>query len=142
MAPGVTGYGLTNSVFAVGGGSTPTFGRAAKTSKHKMGTTFRYTLSEAATVRIVITQRGSGQRRGKRCAAPTRRLRHARRCTLIVTSGTLTRISHHGANGVGFSGRIGSKALRPGRYQATLTATNAARQTSTRQTIAFTVVKG
>ena len=135
----VAGY-LTNNVFAAGG-DTPRFGRAAKAGRHRKGTTFRYTLSEAATVGIVITQRASGRRRGRRCVAATGRRRHARRCTLIVTSGTLTRISHHGANRVGFSGRIGSKALRPGRYQATLTATNAARQTSTRQTIAFTVVK-
>jgi len=140
LAPVVTGYGLTNNMFAVSG-DTPRFGRAAKAGRHRKGTTFRYTLSEAATVGIVITQRASGRRRGRRCVAATGRRRPPRRCTLIVTSGTLTRISHHGANRVGFSGRIGSKALRPGRYQATLTATNATRQTSTRQTVAFTVVK-
>lgn len=72
---------------------------------------------------------------------PTRKLRHARRCTRIVTRGTLTRLSHQGANRVAFSGRIGSRALRPGRYQATLIATDATNHASRPKTITFTIVK-
>ena len=53
----------------------------------------------------------------------------------------LTRTSKQGANKVAFSGRIGSKALRPGRYQATLSATDAARNSSKPKTITFRVVK-
>jgi len=140
-APIVSGLGLTNNPFVVGG-STPTFGRAAKKAKrHKKGTTLRYTLTEPATVRIVIAQAASGRRRGRRCVAPTRRLRKARRCVRLSTRGTLTRTSHKGADRVAFSGRIGSKALKPGRYQATITATDAAKNTSKPQTIAFTIVR-
>jgi len=139
-APIVSGFGLTNDPFVVGG-STPTFGRAAKKAKrHKKGTTFGYTLSKDATVKIVIAQTASGRRRGKRCVAPTRRLGKARRCTRIITKGTLTRTSHQGSNRVAFSGRIGSRKLAPGRYQATLTATDPAKNTSKPQTIAFTIV--
>jgi len=139
--PIVSGLGLTNNPFVVGG-STPTFGRAAKKAKrHKKGTTFRYTLTEPATVRIVIAQAASGRRRGRGCVAPTRRLGKARTCTRISVKGTLTRTSRQGSNRVAFSGRIGSRKLAPGRYQATITATDAAKNTSKPQTIAFTIVR-
>ncbi len=176
-APVVSGFGLTNNPFVVGG-STPIFAVAAakntkkhtkNTKRHKLGTTFVYTLSEAATVRIVITEARSGRRRGKRCVAPTRSLRRARKCTRtltrsgrrqgkrcvaptrklrkakkctrIITKGTLTRTSHQGKNRVAFSGRIGSRKLAPGRYQATITATDAARNTSKPRTITFMIVR-
>jgi len=141
-APGVSNYEITNNPFVVGGGSTSTFGLAARAKKHNKGTTFGYTLSEAATVRIVIAQAASGRRRGRHCVAPTRRLRKARTCVRLSTrGGTLTRTSHQGANRVAFSGRIGSRKLAPGRYQATITATDAAKNTSKPQTISFTIVK-
>ncbi len=105
-----------------------------------MGTTLRFTLSEAATVRIVIAQAGSGRRRGKRCVAPTRKLRKARNCTRLSVKGTLTRQPQGRQLGC-LSGRIGSKALKPGRYQATITATDAAKNTSKAKTISFTIVK-
>ncbi|MCA1684032.1 MAG: hypothetical protein LC708_02750, partial [Actinobacteria bacterium] len=139
-APVVTRYGLSNTTFVVGGASTPTFGVAAR-RRHKKGTTFRYTLSETARVRIVIARRRTGRREGKRCVAPTRKLRKARKCVRISVKGTLTRTSDKGANRVAFSGRIGSKALKPGHYQATLTATDAAKNASKPKTVVFTIVK-
>ncbi len=137
-APGVSGYGVTNSPFVVGGSSTPTFGFAAR---HKKGTTFRYTLSEAATVRIVISQRRPGRRKGIRCVAPRKTLRKKAKCTMILRKGTLVRVSHQGTNSVAFSGRIGSKALTLGTYSATITATDAAKNTSAPKTISFTIVR-
>ncbi len=139
VAPVVSGYRLTNNPFVVSRRRTPAFGRAARARKHKKATTFRYVLSEAAPVRIVITQRLVGRRKGKRCLAPTRNLHHARRCARVIRKGTLTRTSHRGANRFAFSGRIGSRALKPGRYQATLTAT-ASPKTSRPRTITFTIV--
>jgi len=139
IAPVITGYGLTHNPFVVGARITPTFGRAAAI-KHKTGTMFRYTLSEAATVRIVISRHRSGRRRAGRCVPPTHRLRHARRCLRFARQGTLTRTSRQGANRVAFSGRIGSRALKPGRYRARLVATDTARNTSRPKTITFTIV--
>ncbi|MCA1707063.1 MAG: cell wall-binding repeat-containing protein, partial [Actinobacteria bacterium] len=140
-APGVSAFGLTNNRFRVGG-RTPTFGTAAqRRRKPKRGTTFRYTLSEAATVRMVIARGRTGRRSGRRCVAPTRRLRRARKCIRLTVVGTLTRISRQGRNSVGFSGRIGSKALSPGGYQATLTATDAAGNRSRPRTITFKIVR-
>jgi hypothetical protein len=134
----VSNYRMTNRTFAVGRGSTPTTGTAAA---HRKGTAFRYTLSEAATVRIAIAQRRPGRRKGKKCVAATRKPAKARKCTRIIRKGTLTRVSHQGANRVAFTGRIRTKALRPGRYQATLTATDKAGNTSAGKTVFFTVVK-
>ncbi len=108
--------------------------------RHKRGTAFKYSLSEAASIKIVVTERVSGKRRGRSCVAPIRKLRKARKCTRTITLGTLTRISHRGANTVAFSGRIGSRALKPGRYQARITAIDTARHSSRPQTLTFTIV--
>ncbi len=142
LAPVVSNFGLTNNPFVVSRSKTPTFGfSTAKKRKHKKGTTFRYTLSESATVKIAIARGRSGRRKGKRCVAPTHKLRKARKCVRLSLQGTLTRTSHKGANRVAFSGRIGSKALKPGRYQATLTATDGAKNKSKPKTITFSIVK-
>lgn len=119
-APVVSRFGLSNAVFVVGAASTPRFGTAA--SAAHVGTTFHYRLSEAARVRITIARRLSGGRK-----------------TRIV--GALTQVSHRGLNRVGFSGRIGSRPLKPGRYQATLVATSANQQRSRPHTTRFTIVK-
>jgi len=139
-APGVRSFGVLNNPFAVSGAKTPTFGFSAA-KKHRKGTAFTYTLSEAATVRIVITQRRSGRRQGIRCVAPRRSLRKKAKCTMIIRKGTLTRVSKAGANRVAFSGRIASKALSPGTYSATITATDTAKNTSGPKTISFKIVK-
>jgi hypothetical protein len=82
----------------------------------RRGTAFRLTLSKAATVKIAI--------------------RGAKRAT-----GTLKRASHKGANRIAFSGRIGRRALKPGRYVATITAADASGKRSAPRTLRFTVVK-
>jgi hypothetical protein len=139
--PKVTGYRITSNPFVASAARTPLVGSAAaKRPAHKRGASFKYTLSEAATVKIAISVRLPGRRSGTSCVAPTQKLRHARVCTRIVARGTLTRTSHTGANTVAFSGRIGSRALKPGHYQATLTATDTAKLTSNAETISFTIV--
>ena len=145
--PNVTNYGVTNKAFLVGRRSTPRVGGAARAPKHKTGTTFKYTLSDAATVEIVIAQRVGGRHKGKQCVAPTPKLRRAKRCIRSVLRGILTRASHAGVNSVAFSGRIGTNALKPGSYSATLTArrpgaTNSAEHISKPITILFTILGG
>jgi hypothetical protein len=83
----------------------------------RRGTAFRLTLSKAATVKIAV--------------------RHAKR-----SAGALKRSSHKGANRIAFSGRIGRRVLRPGRYVATITAADASGKRSAPRTLRFTVVKG
>lgn len=136
----LTGVRLTNKVFVVGAKRAPRFGKSAAARRHKRGTTFRFSLSEPATVGIVISERLSGRRSGKRCVAATAKLRRAATCTGFIRQGTLTRTGHQGTNRVAFSGRIGSKALKPGRYQATLIAGAPFTRASKPAAITFTIV--
>jgi PKD repeat protein len=113
--PSVTKVSLTNRRFRVGRAATV---RSAAAKKTPAGTTLRLTLSERATVSIAIA-------RGK------------------TASGTLVRKNlGPGKVSVVFSGRIGSKALKPGTYTATITATDAAGNRSKAVHIKFTVVRG
>ena len=137
--PAITGYRITDGIFVVSAARTSIFGRAARNGAHRKGTAFRYGLSEAATARIVIAQRLPGRLHGRSCVVRARNPRSARRCTRISVRGMLTRTSHRGANMVAFSGRIGSRALAPGRYQATLLATDSTKHSSTPQTLRFTI---
>jgi hypothetical protein len=140
IPPTVTNYRVTNKVFAVAAGTTPILGTATA-HKHRQGTTFRYTLSEAATVKISIYQRLPGRVRAGICVPATKKLRYASKCTRIAARGTLTRTSHAGANEVAFSGRIGAKPLNPGTYQATLVDTDTTSHTSRAQTLTFRIVR-
>ncbi len=133
--PALSSVSLSPRRFAVA--SKPTALRA----KAPKGTKIKYTLSEPASVKIVIAQRRPGRRKGKRCVAPTRTLNKAKKCTRITTKGTLTRAAKQGPNSVEFSGRIGSRKLSPGSYQATLSATDPAKNSSPAKTITFTIVK-
>ncbi len=137
--PSVSAYAVTNKVFAPGKAATPPIGKAAK--KAPTGTTFQYRLSEAATVKIDLQQLLPGRTKGKTCVKPSAKLKRAKPCMRAGSQGTLTRTSHVGANAVAFTGRVGSKALKPGNYQAVLTATDAAGNTSARKTLAFRVVR-
>lgn len=137
--PLLSSVSLSRKVFAVG--ANPTAVAARKRKRAAAGTTFRYTLSKPAEVAIAIAKRLSGRRKGNRCVKPSRKLRKARRCTRVSGIGTLRRASKQGRNLVAFSGRIGNRALTPGRYQATLTATDAAGNRSQAKVLSFKVVR-
>jgi hypothetical protein len=92
-------------------------------------------------VRILIQRRTSGRRQGRRCVKLTKRNRKRRKCTLYVRAGELRRPGVQGANTTAFSCRIGRKALKPGRYRATLTAADAAGNVSSPRRLSFRVVR-
>ncbi len=138
-APVLQALSITRKRFAVGAGQTAL--SAARRRRTPRGTTFRYSLSEPATVRIVIDRLRPGRRVRGKCRRPTRRLAKKRRCTRIVATGSLTRNSRAGTNNTGFSGRLRRKALRPGRYRAKVTATDRAGNGSNARRVRFTVVR-
>ena len=84
---------------------------------HRRATKFRFVLSEAADVRIVVRRHG-------------RRVGVLRRNDLAA-----------GANAITFGGRLRGKRLRPGRYVALLTATDAAGNVSRARSIRFTILR-
>jgi CSLREA domain-containing protein len=124
LAPVITGFTQSASRWREGSALPQAAARGHKTP---VGTTFRFTLNEAATVQFAFTQTVHGRRAGGRCLAPTRSNRHGRRCTRTVTVATLTLSGHAGANSLRFQGRVtGSKRLKPGSYTAVITATSSA----------------
>jgi PKD repeat protein len=136
VLPSVSHASLTNKSFRVGSEAT------AVAAKAKTGTSFGFTLTAPGNVTIAIARSARGVKRGKRCvAAPAKLKPHAKRCTRAVKAGTLTR-SHlrDGPNAIAFSGRIGTRALTPGKYTATLTASNAKGKAKP-ITLKFTIVK-
>jgi Ca2+-binding RTX toxin-like protein len=140
-APGLTGVSLLRTRFRVG--RSPTVGTARR-RRALVGTAFRFRLSEAASVRVALRRAAAGRQSRGRCLRPTRRLRPARRCTrfVAVRGGALTRRNLAAGRGrIGFSGRIGRRALRPGRYRATLTATDLAGNRSRAHQVSFRVVR-
>lgn len=136
--PKITGARLSHSRFRVS--KHPTAISAA--TSVPQGTSFQFTLNEAAKLQIVFQHATGGLRSGARCVAPTAKLRrkHARRCTRTLTVGTLIR-AHEGAgpDSLAFSGRIGSKALSPGAYRALFSA-SAGGLTSTPVALSLTIV--
>jgi len=135
----LTALGESYSIFAVGGSSTPLTGRTAAKRHHK-GTVFSFRLDQPATVKIAIQTTGHGRRVGRSCKPESHRLRRKPRCTRTLTMGTLTRSGHVGLNKVSFTGRIGGKALKPGRYRAVFTAIDAAGRSAARA-LSFTIVR-
>lgn len=136
-APGLTAR-LTNSVFAVnlsGPAEKPV--RAAA----KKGTTFVYSVTEPARVVFTIQQKAKGRRVRGKCRKPTRRNRSAKRCTRFVKRGAFAQNGKLGQNRKKFSGKIGRKRLRPGRYRATLVARDAAGNASKPKRLNFRVVR-
>jgi hypothetical protein len=124
------------NVFRVAPGRTPRVARA------KLGTTLRFTLDKAASVKIAIQRPANGRRSKGKCRKPSAKLRGAKRCTRWTTVGTLTRKSlAAGEAKVPFTGRIGAKALKPGRYRASITPTDSAGLEGKPRTAAFRVVQ-
>ena len=124
-APVISGARVTPRSWAVKDG-----GRAETpvASRVKQGTSFRYTLSEAArvTIRIERRKRSAGNKKKKKAK--------------FTRVGAFAESGAAGANRNPFSGRIGKKRLRPGRYRATLVATDAAGNASAPRRVAFKVI--
>jgi DNA-binding beta-propeller fold protein YncE len=124
IAPEVTGLRITRR-FARGSKPTAKVAAAPVASAGKgrlrHGAKISYTLSEHARVELVFQKRKG---RGKATS----------------TSGTLVRSGSAGRNSVSFSGRIGKRALKPGAYLLTATATDDAGNRSQPQHAAFTIV--
>ena len=127
--------------FAVGPARRPA--RAAQSPRKRLerGTTFRYALSEAARVVFAIERKRAGRQVGTKCSEPTRANHGKRRCTRYARIGAFARRSIAGPNRKRFSGRVAVRRLSPGRYRATLVATDAAGNASKPTRAALRVIK-
>lgn len=95
--------------------------RVAK--KGKGGAKVRFTLNTKATVTIRVDQKAKGRKVGKKCVKPNTGNKTKKACKRLVFRGKLTRKNRAaGTNTVAFSGRLGKKALRPGKYRVVIRA--------------------
>jgi hypothetical protein len=126
------------------GGRTATLSSAHKAHKpHKppVGTTFSFTLNEAASVSLTFTHQQAGRKLGSKCLAQTRRNRGKHACKRTVTAGVLTFAGHAGPDRISFQGLLAhATKLPPGTYTLTLQATNPTGQRSAPSRLGFTVV--
>jgi hypothetical protein len=98
------------------------------------GARVSYVLSDAARVRLTVERAARGRRVGGACVRPSRGNRGRRACTRFVrVPGALRRRARSGANRTAFSGRIGGRRLRPGRYRLAALAANASGTSATRR---------
>ena len=112
VVPSVSHATLTNARFRVGSRATAPAGRASNSgltaraaARAPIGTTFKFTLAAPAKVKVSISRQVAGHQQ---------------------KAGTLTRAHlRSGPNAIAFSGRIGKRALKPGKYRAMLRASNA-----------------
>jgi hypothetical protein len=123
------------------GGKLATFAAARKP---RVGTTFRFTLNETATVRFTFDQLLPGRKlRNGRCVAQTAGNRRNKACTRSVPRGALSFNAGAGLHRLFFQGRVTrTRKLHPGTYTLTITAANAAGQRATRTLRSFTIVPG
>ena len=101
--------------------------KTAVTARLTKGSSFRYTLSEDATVKIKIER--CTKRRGKTG------------CRRYKTVRTLTRKGHEGKNRNKFTGRIKGRKARRGLFRATLRATDEVGNRSKRKRLKFRIVR-
>ena len=149
---GTTGGAILDAVKPrfLSGSVTPTWavnptGRAEVQASARVprGATFRYRLSEGARVVFTLHRVRKGRRLARRCVVGRR---SGTRCTLYTRAGSFAATGQAGANTKRFSGRIRSgrrtRSLVPGRYRATLVATDAAGNRSAPRRLFFRIVGG
>jgi Tol biopolymer transport system component len=117
IPPVISSVSLSRSTFAAlnGGGSI-----ARLTPR---GTRVSFRLSEPGTVRFKVERAGKGRKKGRKCVAPNRHNRRARRCTRYrLLKGPFATTGDPGLNSFRFTGRLRGKKLRPGRYRLLMVA--------------------
>jgi alpha-tubulin suppressor-like RCC1 family protein len=135
-APVLSGVSQTHSTWREGG-------KAATIAKRSpVGTTFAFSVNEAAHVTLAFARQVHGRRVNHKCVAPTRSNRHKPSCTRSVAAGALSFKVAAGAHTVAFQGQLSSsKKLGAGRYKVTVTATNSAGKRSQGKTLSFSIVR-
>ncbi len=138
----VLGLKVTPRRFRVAKGRTPiASAKRAKSTRAPAGTRIRFRLTDVAAVRMKVQRRVPGRRVGGRCLRSTPALRSRERCRRFVARGRLIRRDlAAGTQRIAFSGRVGGKALKPGRYRLTALAVADGGDRSKPRRASFTVV--
>ena len=109
---------------------------------HKLGSNVHFTLSTAADVQLLIERVRFGRLVGGQCRPMSpESIGHAR-CKRLTRKGVLSYARRNsGTNFILFSGKVARRALVPGRYRATITASDASGNKSTPRQAGFMVLR-
>ena len=95
-----------------------------KKKKGKTGTKVSYTVSLAASTKFTVERVEKGRKSGKKCVKAKGK-KKGKKCTrYVLVKGSFTHKGKAGGNKFGFSGRVGSKRLKPGSYRLNAVATS------------------
>jgi 6-phosphogluconolactonase (cycloisomerase 2 family) len=106
-------------------------------AKGKFGTTFRYTVSEAATVRFKFERKKVGRLVGKKCKPASAKNKGKKKCPLFKLLGSRSQAAKAGANKLKWNGNSKGKPLSAGSYRATVVATDKAGGRSAAKKVGF-----
>ncbi len=135
--PVITGAKPTPKAFRVGTAITALAASAAPRRAPK-GTALKLTLSERATLQLLVVRTQRGRRVKGKCTVGAKK---GARCTRRTTKATLTRALPAGAASIPFSGRLKAGRLPVGTYEFALVATDSAGNRSKPVTVAFSIVR-
>jgi hypothetical protein len=110
--------------------------------KHALpvGTTFSFSLDQAASVTLAFRHSTQGRRVSGTCVAKTHGNAGKPTCTRVVADGSLRLRASAGTKRLRFEGRISpTRKLRAGRYSVLFTATSTAGKSSPMQSRSFTI---
>jgi hypothetical protein len=115
-APALTSLSVSPRSFRARSAGEAIVSRARRGKR--AGATVRYGLTAVASVGFTVERALMGRRVGGRCRKQTTANRGRKRCTRFrAIRGTFSLQGVTGANAFRFSGRLGGRALKPGRYR-------------------------
>lgn len=119
------------------------FGKSKITTTGKgAGTTFSFDATEAGTLAVTFAKSTKGKKSGKKCVKPSKKLAKKKNCTRWVpVKGSLSLAVAAGANKLVFSGKVGKRALAPGKYRVSFVLSDAAGNAAPAVTKTITVAK-
>ncbi len=118
-------------------------GRFKKRKRVRYGATLRYTVSVAASVRGTVQVKTKGRLVGKSCKKQSKSNKKRKACVLYKAVLVLpARSAKVGASAVAFTGVVGKKKLKAGKYRLQLVATDAGKRVSKPVFVTFQIVKG
>lgn len=142
-APSLSGLKQSSSRW-IAGTKLARLGAAAapRARKHGLpvGTTFSFSLDQAASVNLAFRHSAQGRKVSGTCVATTHGNAGKPACTRVIADGSLRLRAGAGTNKLRFEGRISpTRKLKAGRYTVFFTATSTAGKSSPVQSRSFTI---
>jgi hypothetical protein len=118
------------------------FGASVRAARARIGTIVSFTLSERGSVKFTVDRSTTGRTVKGKCVKTTSTNRGKPSCKRwVAVKGSFKVAGKKGTNKIEFRGRIGGRALSPGRYRLNARETDLAANTSTTRRTAFRIVR-